>query len=49
VTPLPAEYLHELIASPDAKILVAEDAFRIIGFFILKVQDAPATPVIRPR
>lgn len=49
MTPLPAEYFHELIESPDAEILVAENAFRIIGFFTLKVQDAPATPMIRPR
>lgn len=47
--PLPTEYFHELIESPDAEIFVAEDASQIIGFIILKVQDAPAIPVIRPR
>lgn len=49
VTPLPADYFHGLIESPDAEILVAEDDHRIVGFIILKVQAAPAIPILRPR
>ncbi len=49
VTPLPTEYFRELIESADAEIFVAEDNRQIVGFIILKVQDAPAIPILRPR
>jgi ribosomal protein S18 acetylase RimI-like enzyme len=48
-TPLPITYFHELLASSDAEILVADDANYIVGFVILKVQDAPAIPILQPR
>jgi ribosomal protein S18 acetylase RimI-like enzyme len=49
VTPLPADYFHELIESADAEILVAEDSRQIVGFIILKVQDTPPIPILQPR
>jgi len=49
VTPLPVEYLHGLMESPDAAVFVAEDTRQIVGFIILKVQDAPAIPILHPR
>lgn len=49
-SPLPEDYFHTLIQSPDAEILVAENGHGIIvGFIVRKFQDAPAIPALQPR
>lgn len=49
-SPLPEDYFHTLIQSPDAEILVAENGHGIIvALIVLKIQDAPAIPALQPR